>query len=178
VNQNPKDAAALESEVQKLLNADPNYVPALTVRAGVEERRGEVKSAIGIYSEILKHLPDFAPAQKHLAALYLRDPSALDKAYELAIKARRTLSDDPELARTLGEISYQRKEYSRALQLLQESARATPLDANGLYYLGMSYLEAKQKPQAREALGRALAAGLQDPLASEAKRLLAEPKPN
>jgi Tfp pilus assembly protein PilF len=61
---------------------------------------------------------------------------------------------------------------------LQESARTTPLDANGLYYLGMSYLEAKQKPQAREALERALAAGLQEPLASEAKRSLAESKPN
>jgi uncharacterized protein HemY len=110
--------------------------------------------------------------------LYLKDRSALDKAYEFALKARRTLSDDPELARTLGEISYKRKEYSRALQLLQESARRTPLDANGLYYLGMSHLEAKQKPQAREALERALAAGLQEPLASEAKRSLAESKPN
>lgn len=178
VNQNPKDAAALESEVQKLLNANPNYAPALTVRAGVEERLGEVQRAIGTYSKILEQFPDFAPAQKHLAALYLKDPSALDKAYEFAIKARRTLSGDPELARTLGEISYQRKEYNRALQLLQESARTTPLDANGLYYLGMSYLEAKQNPQAREALERALATGLQEPLASEAKRLLAESKPN
>ena len=113
--------------------------------------------AIGTYEQILKRFPDFAPAQKHLAAVYLKDPSALDKAYEFAVKARRTLSDDPELARTLGEISYKRKEYSRALQLLQESARRTPLDANGLYYLGMSQLEAKQKPQAREALERALA---------------------
>jgi tetratricopeptide (TPR) repeat protein len=150
----------------------------LTARAGVEERLGEVQRAIGTYSKILEQFPDFAPAQKHLAALYLKDPSALDKAYEFAIKARRTLSGDPELARTLGEISYRRKEYSRALQLLQESARTTPLDANGLYYLGMSYLEAKQKPQAREALERALATGLQEPLASEAKRLLAESKPN
>jgi tetratricopeptide (TPR) repeat protein len=178
VDQNSKDAAALESEAQKLLNADPTYAPALTVRAGIEERRGEAKRAIATYSEILEHFPDFSPAQKQLAALYLKDPNALDKAYEFATKARRTLPDDPELARTLGEISYQRKEYSRALQLLQESARKTPLDANGLYYLGMSHLEAKQKPQAREALERALAAGLQEPLASEAKRLLAESKLN
>jgi tetratricopeptide (TPR) repeat protein len=178
VDKNPKDPAALEQEIQKLLKADPNYAPALTVRAAIEERRGEIKRAIDTYNEILQRFPDFAPAQKHLAALYLKDPSALDRAYEFAVKARRTLSDDPELARTLGEISYQRKEYSRALELLQESARTTPLDAKGLYYLGMSHLEAKQGPQAREALERALAAGLQEPLASEAKRLLAESKPN
>jgi len=34
----------------------------------------------------------------------------------------------------------------------------------------------KQEPQAKEALERALATGLQEPLASEAKRLLAESK--
>jgi hypothetical protein len=37
-------------------------------------------------------------------------------------------------------------------------------------------LQLKQKPQAKEALERALAAGLQEPLASEAKRGLAESK--
>jgi Tfp pilus assembly protein PilF len=50
------------------------------------------------------------------------------------------------------------------------------LDAKALYYLGVSQMQIKQKPQAKEALERALSAGLQEPLASEAKRLLAEPK--
>jgi tetratricopeptide (TPR) repeat protein len=149
------------------------------VRAAIERQRGETGTAIATYSEVLHRFPDFAPAQKNLAALYLNDPTALDKAYEFAVKASQTLPDDAELARTLGEISYQRKEYARALQLLQKSARISPLDAKGLYYLGMSHFEAKQKPQAREALQRALAAGLQEPLASEAKRLLADAaKPN
>jgi uncharacterized protein HemY len=124
----------------------------------------------------LQRFPDFAPAQKHLAALYLEEPATLDKAYDLAVKARKALPDDPELARTLGEINFQKKEYGRALQLLQESARATPLDAKGSYYLGASQLQLNQKPQATEALERALAAGLQEPFASEAKRLLAEAK--
>jgi tetratricopeptide (TPR) repeat protein len=177
VDRNPKDAAALEPEVQKFLNADPKYVPGLTVRAGIEERRGEAKKAIATYGEILQRFPDFAPAQKQLAVLYLKDPGALDKAYEFAVKARKALPDDPELARTLGEISFQRKEYGRAVQLLQESARKNPLDAKALYYLGASQLQLKQQPQGKEALERALAAGLQEPLASEAKRLLAESRP-
>ena len=177
VDRNPKEAAALEPEIQKILKADPNYVPALTVRARIEERRGEAKTAIATYGEILQRFPDFAPAQKQLAALYLEDSGALDKAYEFAVKARKTLPDDPELARTLGEISFQKKEYGRAVQLLQESGRKNPLDAKALYYLGVSQLQLKQEPQAKEALERALAAGLQEPLASEAKRLLAESKP-
>ena len=176
VDEKPKDAAALEPEVQKFLKANPNYVPALTVRAGIEEQRGEPKAAIATYSAILQRFPDFAPAQKQLAALYLENPGGLDEAYDLALKARKALPDDPALARTLGEISFQKKDYGRALQLLQESGRKNPLDAKGLYYLGMSHLQLKQKPQAKEALEGALAAGLQEPLASEAKRGLAESK--
>ena len=38
----------------------------------------------------------------------------------------------------------------------------------------MSHLKANEKPQGREALRQALAAGLPDPLASEAKSVLAE----
>jgi tetratricopeptide (TPR) repeat protein len=176
VDENPKDAAALEPEVQKFLKANPNYVPALTVRAGIEEQRGEAKAAIATYSAILQRFPDFAPAQKQLAALYLEDPGALDQAYDLAVKARKALPDDPVLARTLGEISFQKKDYGRALQLLQESGRKNPLDAKGLYYLGTSHLQLKHEPQAKEALERALAAGLEEPLASEAKRGLADSK--
>ena len=176
VDENPKDAAALEPEVQKFLKANPNHVPALTVRAGIEEQRGEPKAAIATYSAILQRFPDFAPAQKQLAALYLQNPGGLDEAYDLAVKARKALPDDPGLARTLGEISFQKKDYGRALQLLQESGRKNPLDAAGLYYLGVSHLELKQKPQATQDLERALAAGLQEPFASDARRLLAEAK--
>ena len=176
LGQNPKDAVSAKPEVEKVLKADPHYVPALMVQAAIAVQRGELKTAIGYYNEVLQHFPDFAPAQKHLAALYLEDPAALGKAYELAMKARKTLPDDPELALTLGEINYQRKEYAYALQLLQESARGKPLDAKALYYLGMSHLRLQQKPQSREALERSLAAGLQEPLAAEAKRVLAESK--
>jgi tetratricopeptide (TPR) repeat protein len=172
LDKNPKEAVT--HEIQKLLKADPNYVPALAVRAAMEEQRGEARAAIVTYNTILKVYPHFAPAQKRLAELYLDDPTALDTAYEFAVKARQALPDDPELARTLGEISYQRKDYFRALQLLQESARVTQLDAKGAYYLGASQLQLKQKPQATKALERALAAGLQEPFASDARRLLAE----
>jgi tetratricopeptide (TPR) repeat protein len=174
LDKNPNEAVT--HEIQKLLKADPNYVPALAVRAGNEEQRGDFKKAIGTYNEILQRFPDFAPAQKHLALLYLEDPATLDRAYDFAVKARRALPDDPELARILGQINFQKKEYGVALQLLQESGRKNPLDAAGLYYLGVSHLELKQKPQATQDLERALAAGLQEPFASEAKRLLAEAK--
>jgi TolA-binding protein len=69
-------------------------------------------------------------------------------------------------------LSYEKKEYPRAIQLFQESARKRPLDADSLFYLGMSQLQAKQKSEAQGALYQALVAGLQDPMATEAKRAL------
>ena len=174
LDQHAGDLAAAEPEVEKLLKANPNDVPALMARAAAQIGRGEAKAAMGTYLEVLRHYPDFAPAQKCLASLYFVDPENRSKAHDLAVKARKTLPDDPDLAQLLAEISYERKEFSYALQLLQESARKRPLDATGLYYLGMAHFQAKEKPQSRDALNQALAAGLKDPLAAEARRAIKE----
>ena len=165
---------APESEIERALSANPNYVPALMAQAGILLERGESAPAAKIYTDVLGRFPDFAPAQKRLASLYLETSDKRDQAYDLAVKARRTLPDDPELAELLAELSYQRKEFAYAVQLLRQSAKKRPLDAKHLYYLGMSHLKAKDKVQSREALDQALAAGLPDPLASEARSALAE----
>jgi Flp pilus assembly protein TadD len=137
-------------------------------------QRGQAKPATEIYSDILRRWPDFAPAQKRLAKLYAQDPSTIPAAYDLATKARKALPDDPEVAALLGRLSYEKKEYPRAVQLFQESARKRPLDANSFFYLGMSQLRARQTAEARGALNQALAGGLQEPFAAEAKRALAD----
>ena len=144
------------------------------LRPRFDTQHGQIKPATEIYNDILRRLPDFAPAQKRLATLYAQDPSTVAPAYDLAAKARKTLPDDPELAELLGRLSYEKKEYPRAIQLLQESARKRPLDADSLFYLGMSQLQARQKTEARGVLNQALVAGLQEPLATEAKRALVD----
>ena len=174
LDENPKELMAAETEVQKELKSNPEYVPALMAQAALDAQRGQTKPATEIYIDILRRLPDFAPAQKRLAVLYAQDPSTVAAAYDLATKARKTLPGDPELSELLGRLSYEKKEYPRAIQLLQESARKRPLDADSLFYLGMSQLQARQKAEARGVLNQALAAGLQEPLATEAKRALVD----
>jgi tetratricopeptide (TPR) repeat protein len=171
------EVVAAEPEVQKILKTQPDYVPALMAQAAIQLQRNDVKAATGVYSQVLRQYPDFAPAQKRLAAIYADNPEDLAKAYDLASKARKTLSDDPELARTLAELNFKRKEFSYAIQLFQQSAAKQPLPPKDLYYLGMAQLQTKQDAKGRETLERALATGLQDPLAQEAKKRLAEPKP-
>jgi tetratricopeptide (TPR) repeat protein len=174
LEENPKELMAAEIDLQKELRSNPEYAPALMAQAALLAQRGQIKPATEMYNDILRRLPDFAPAQKRLATLYAQDPSKVPAAYDLATKARKTLPDDPELSELLGRLNYEKKEYPRAIQLLQESARKRPLDANSLFYLGMSQLQARQKAEARGVLNQALVAGLQEPLATEAQRALAD----
>jgi Flp pilus assembly protein TadD len=174
LGENPKELMAADTQVQQELKSNPDYVPALMAKATLDAQHSQIKPAMETYVEILRRFPDFAPAQKRLAALYVQGPSTVAAAYNLATKARKTLPDDPELAELLGRLSYEKKEYPRAIQLLQESARKRPLDADSLFYLGMSQLQARQKAEAQGVLNQALVAGLQEPRASEAKRALAD----
>ena len=43
--------------------------------------------------------------------LYAEDAEKRNQAYDLVKKARKALTNDPELAQILAELSYQRKEY-------------------------------------------------------------------
>jgi hypothetical protein len=46
------------------LDAAPNYVTALMVRARTSAEHRQSDAAVVAYSEILRRLPDFAPAQE------------------------------------------------------------------------------------------------------------------
>jgi tetratricopeptide (TPR) repeat protein len=170
---NQNNLAASESDTENRLRADPGYVPALMVRAAIQEQRGEARAAAITYDEVLRRFPDFTPAQKHLAFLYAEDLDHITDAYDLAMKARRSFPDDVELEQVLTEISYKRKQFAFALELFEESAKKRPLNATYLYYLGMCHLQLKEKSESQNALQRALATGLQEPLLTDAKGVLA-----
>lgn len=173
LEQNNKRSVGSDVEIKNSLTTDPHYVPALMVKAAILMERGDTAAATEAYNLVLQRFPDFAPAEKVLARLYLATSGTFDKAYDLAVKARSSLPDDAEVAQTLGELSYQRNEYEYALQLLEETAKAKPLDAKGLYYLGMCQYHMQQKTQSQNALERSLQTGLPEPLATDAKRVLA-----
>jgi Flp pilus assembly protein TadD len=165
--------ANAENEVTKALAGQPDYTPALMAKAAIRLQKGDTTEAGTIYSTVLQKWPDFAPAQKRLAAIYANDPSNANKGYELANRARRAMPDDPDLARTLGILSFQRKEYSRAIQLLQQSESKKPLDGKSLFALGMAHFQLGHKSDAKKDLDRALAAGIPDDLTKQAKDTIA-----
>ena len=174
LEQNPERLAKSEPEIQKILVTNPAYAPAQLAEADLKVQRGDIKSAVAAYNDVLRRYPDFSPVQKRLASLYLEDSARIDEAYDLALKARSALPDDPELAQALGEISYKRKDFAYAIQLFQESARRKPLRARALYYLGMSQLRTSQDSESRKTLEHALSVGLQEPLSREAEAAINE----
>ena len=167
---------AAESQADTILKNQPDYVPALMVKAAIQVQRHQNTEAAGTYSHVLQRYSDFAPAQKRLAAIYAENPSDLSKAYDLALKARNSLRDDWEMARILARISFKRKDFAYSAQLFEQSAAAQPLTAEDLYYLGVAQLQTRQESKGRETLDRALKAGLSGPAAEEAKRQLAGKK--
>ena len=168
------DTLAAQSKIESVLKAQPDYLPSLMAQAAVQLQHNDTKAAAGIYSDVLRKYPDFAPAQKRLAAIYAEDLGNLAKAYDLAMKARKTMPDDPELARTLAELGFKRNEFSYAVQLFKESGSKQPLPAKDLYYLGMAQLQSRQEAEGRKNLEQAISAGLPEALAQDAQKRLAE----
>lgn len=168
------DPAASEPRVRELLKADPNHVPALMALGHIHLRRGETAPAIDAFEKALGRFPKLAQAQKQLAILYAQTPGKEARAFELASSARSVLRNDTDLAKTLGRLSYDRKEYRYAATLLEEGLRTGPQDAASLFTLGMCQYELKNSPACVTALQKALSSGLTAPAATEARRVLAE----
>ena len=166
--------ANAEPEVTKTLSAQPDYTPALMAKADMQSQNGNTAAASTVYNTILQKWPDFAPAQKRLAAIYANDPANAGKAYDLATRARRTLSDDPALVKTLATLNFQRKEYPRVVQLLEQRGPNNTLDGKSLFLLGMAHLQLGHKAEARKVLDQAVAAGIPNDLAKEAQDALVQ----
>src|SRR5207248_219113 len=79
-----------------------------------------------------------------------------------------------EVTKALGILSFQRKEYARTVQFLQESEAKKPLDGKSLFMLGMADLKLGHKADARKVLDQAVAAGIPDDLAKQAKDAIVE----
>lgn len=173
IAESPANPAASEPRVTELLKADPAHVPALMALGQIQWRRGETVPAAETFEKALARFPKLAQAQRNLAVLYSAAPGKEGRAFELATSARAVLRNDAELATALGRLSYGRKDYRYAVTLLEEGLRGGPQDAASLFALGMSHHQLKDTAAAATALQKALAAGLTEPSAAEARRILA-----
>jgi len=124
------------------LAKDPKDAKALMLMATIQNEAKEFSAARSSYEKLLAVNPDFLSRPHNLAYLYSEKFDELDKAYDLARKARDLLAyksqgaDDSGQSRaraasdymrayasdTLGWVVFKRRDYPYALSLIQESA--------------------------------------------------------
>jgi tetratricopeptide (TPR) repeat protein len=167
----PAQAQASSAQVTQILAQDPKYVPALMVSGLLAERQNAVDQAVQTYQNVLSIYPLFTPAMRQLAILYnhRQQTGDLEKAYDLANKARASLPDDLELARMLGLLTYRRGDYNKSIALLNDYTEKSSDDAEAFYYLGMDYYKVNQTNSSQKALQRALDLHVPETLASQAR---------
>jgi tetratricopeptide (TPR) repeat protein len=147
-------------------------VPALMQLAMIQERLKHFEAARDAYEKVLTVAPNVPLALNNLAVLYSEHFGQLDKAYDLATKAKEA-ANDPHIADTLGWISFKRGDYSGALPLLQDSAAKLPNLPEIQFHLGMTYYMLGEEGRAREALQKAVDAPADFPAKDQARRRLA-----
>jgi len=172
----PAQALAASAQVREILRARPDWVPALMVEALIREAQKDFAGARELYERVLKQTPQFAPASRALALLYVEHLNEPAQAYAPALKAREAFPQDRRVGRALGLAAYQRGDFARAAQLLAESAPHYPNDGNLFYCLGIAQYRLKQSRESKESLAKALTLAPDSPLSVEAKRVLAELK--
>src|SRR5207245_5682043 len=158
------------TELETLLKKNPSNAVALTIEAIVYDKMNDYQKARDTYEKLLALNPDSVLALNNLAYLYAEHLNQLDRAYELAEKARTLKPNEAEIADTLGWILYKRGDYQQALALLQESANKLPETPGVQFHLGMTSYTMGQPDKARSALAQALHATAESPATREAQR--------
>ncbi len=160
-------------QLNSLLSKDPNNARLLMLSGLIHDKSNDFPHAQEAYERILSLRPDFVPALNNLAYLYAERLNQLDKAYDLARKARALKPEDAATADTLGWILYKRADFDGALALLKESAAKLPNVPEIQFHLGMACYMMGQIEAARTALRQAADAQSDFPGKRDLERRLA-----
>ncbi len=148
-------------------------VPALMQLGVIHERLEHFAEARETYEKLLTVDPNFSPALNNLAVLYSEHLGQLDRAYELAKKAKEATPNSPQITDTLGWILFKRGDYGNALQMLQEAAGKLPDNPAIQFNLGMAHYVLGEEEPARIALQKAAQSSADFPGKDEARQRLA-----
>ena len=138
------------------------------------EAEGKTAEARTMYERALEINPDFAPAANNLAWMLLQENEDLDRALELAKRAKKQLPDDPNVADTLGLAFLAKGFYPSAISELSDAAEKMPEHPTVLYHLGLAHWKNGDKQEAQAALDKALKIKLDFPEKKKAEKLLEE----
>ncbi|MGA4578931.1 tetratricopeptide repeat protein [Limisphaera sp. VF-2] len=148
-------SAAQISELEKRSQQDGRD-PVLWARlAEAYVRQGQWPRAIQAYEKALEIAPGSVVFMSRLAQCMGELPDRLDRALELARRARELAPDDGQVAHILARLAWRKGDQKWAASLLEEAARRIPQDARIWYDLGWARYSLGQVSAALEAMRQA-----------------------
>ena len=157
----------------QLLAKNPKNAEALTMIAVLEDVQKNYPAARDAYERLLTADPKSVIALNNLAYLYSEHFDNLNRAYELAQRARALQPQESRTADTLGWVLYRKGQYAAAVVVLQESAAKLTDEPEAQFHFGMASYMTGDELAARAALERAAAAGTGTLFHAEAAQRLA-----
>jgi tetratricopeptide (TPR) repeat protein len=147
--------------------------PALMQLASIYERTKNYTAARDAYEKVLAINGNNAIALNNLAVVYSERFDQIDKALDLAKRARMNFPNNPNLADTLGWVMFKKGDYRNALPLLQEGAAKLTDTPEVQYHLAMAHYMLGDEAAARIGLQKAVQLPSAFPQKEEAQQRLA-----
>jgi Flp pilus assembly protein TadD len=152
----------------------PNDAGLWTIYGLLNEQLGKTDAARAAYEKALELQPNSGTAANNLAWIYAQEGKDMDRALDLARRAKIALPEAPMVSDTLAWIYYKRQLYDSALPLMQEAVKLAPENAKYRYHLAAILRGQGKIEQAKAEMGRALKldAGIRN--TPEVKQLMME----
>ena len=168
-------ALGLGKEETKTLNVYERQMRAVEEEekiAAEYAEKGQPKEAITRYEKILQSIGFYTPVACRLAYLYADTGQNLDRAHDLAMKARAHRPEDPHLLDILGLIYLKKGSLFMAKRFFDEAMDISPRVGLFHYHLGLFYLRRDDKTSALKAFDQAMKLGLDRTHAESAQRFM------
>ncbi len=167
---NDGDSGKAASALRHVLEQRPQHFDALVYSGVLENDLGRPEKAVDALKRALALRPDaFLPAFA-LGAIHA-GAGQLAKA-EALLKRAVKIEENPQALSLLGTIAYERGRLSDAIEALQRAVQLDPDDEEGLFQLGLCYLDRGWTQKAAERFRAALELSPNRIELQEAKKLL------
>jgi tetratricopeptide (TPR) repeat protein len=139
-----------------IVERDPRSSAAHTMLGLLFHAQRDVRAAMTHYEKAVEYDPSAVSAANNLAWLLAENKEQLDRALELAKRARDLLPQNAEVVDTLGWVYVQRGMLALAITTLEEAVRLAPAQPLYAYHLGVAYAKNGDDAKARKFLEGAL----------------------
>ncbi|MDR3395139.1 MAG: PEP-CTERM system TPR-repeat protein PrsT [Parasulfuritortus sp.] len=165
-----KDVNGALASLDRAVAKNPGNYEAWTMKGDLLSFQGQGDAAVTAYRKALASKSDYAPAHSALAMYYLRQ-GKLDEAGKQIEVMKKVLPNRVQTVRMETIYEYQKKDFSRARDLVLKLLNAVPNDTQALVLAGTIHLQLNAILQAESYLNKAHELS---PDAIEPRKLLAE----